>query len=63
MSEDVFLYQCAILLSVIASGMLSTPKARVLLMLALAEAERQGVRDPEARVASVRRAFTHCREV
>ena len=47
----------------IASGMLSTPKARVLLMLALAEAERQGVRDPEARVASVRRAFTHCREV
>lgn len=49
--------------SFIASGMLSTPKARVLLMLALAEARRQGAHSAQALVASVRRAFIHCREV
>lgn len=47
----------------IASGMLSAPKARVLLMLALAEAARQGADRPQALVADVRRAFACCHEV
>ena len=47
----------------LGGGVIYTPKARVLLMLALAEAARQGADNPQELVAGVRRAFACCHEV